>query len=351
VRPPQGLATADEPRAGAGGWGADGVAGRGGVARAAAAARGGTAAQSAACAPSGAELGGCSCAVAAGGASEAATGRRRGPHSPGGVAGLRLSGGESGDDATTAVAAAPSWRRHLRTPRTRRPTRRKRRGGGVLSPSPRGDAEACRRRAGWRRLGRRARWVAPLRQRTRRRQERAARPLHPPVARQPRRCVRLAGRDGVASAASTPGGGRAPAAASGGAAAAAAVHAPSGFRRPARGGEAAADGGSDAAAVSRRGRPPSGDGGVTAAVAGRKVEGCSGGAAPTGGAAQARLPVCFIGGAPPRVVAATSAGRSCSSDPAGVPDGAVKSGRAATAGGQSRPKLPATALPPQTPQP
>jgi len=88
-----------------GGGGAAGIAGRAGVARAAAAATGGTAALTAACGRSKNKLGRCGYAVAAGGASEAAPGRRRGRHPPGRVAALRLVGKASGDAATTGGAA------------------------------------------------------------------------------------------------------------------------------------------------------------------------------------------------------------------------------------------------------
>jgi len=106
--PPQGPATADEPRLRAGGGGAAGLAGRGGATRMAAAARRGTTAPTAAFAPAGAKLGGCGCAVAACGTNEAAAGRRRGRHPPRGVAELRLVGAASGDAAMTGMAKATS---------------------------------------------------------------------------------------------------------------------------------------------------------------------------------------------------------------------------------------------------
>jgi len=78
------------------------------VAREVAAARGGTAAPTAEGAPSGVEFGGCGCAIAAGGTSEAATGRQRNRLPRAGVPELRLVEVASGDAAQTGVAAAPS---------------------------------------------------------------------------------------------------------------------------------------------------------------------------------------------------------------------------------------------------
>ena len=63
----------------------------------------------------------------------------------------------------------------------------------MASPSPRGAGAARRRRAGWRRLGRRVCRVVPRRQWSRRPQGRAARPPPFPVARRRKRRARLAG--------------------------------------------------------------------------------------------------------------------------------------------------------------
>lgn len=200
------------------------------------------------------------------------------------------------------VATPQRWasQRHCKAttpapnPGTLRPRRCKRRGGGVASPTPRGAGKPHRLRVGWRRLGRRARWVMPGRQRERWRQGRAARPRPRFVVRRPSSCAQL--EEGAAPPRRVNLGRRAGASNGRGRRRDGCC-----FLRARRQQELRARrrrgcrrrqrlGGGDSASVPRRGRPPSGDGGATAAVAGGKVAGCTGGAAAAGVAAPTRPP-------------------------------------------------------------